>query len=218
MRQKLLGFFALLVFLLIGYLRIYKSPINSVIGYILPHNPALLGDINKYIGEPKVDTVVILAPNHQDEGGHILTLSDDKAFVEQEYAWTIYKELFNSIDPRIEVIPYLFRRGLSVAELMNLADTLRDKYPSDKTIFIASVDFSHNTDEKTASEKDQITIGLIKNQNWNELIKLNSSYLDCPECIIVFCQVTERCNAMDKIKRLYLKETSYFFGRINLIN
>ena len=78
---------------------------------------------------------------------------------------------------------------------MDLAEELALYIDGKSAVIISSIDFSHYLASDIAEEKDEITLDLIKNRNYQEIAGLNSDYLDSPASLIVFLRTMELLEA-----------------------
>lgn len=194
--------------------------------FILPHNPLFSSQINDILlSGPKlsqITTIIIFGPNHQDIGPYLISTNNylahklgtdiNEELIEEEHSIQTLKPLLKKRYPRAQIIPFIFRKGQEVEQIINWTNNLKGQIEQQKTLMIASVDFAHYLDQKTSAQNDQVTLQAIENYNYQLISTLNSDYLDCPTCIISFLELTKPENLKPIVlKNKYQEGTSYFF-------
>lgn len=92
-----------------------------------------------------------------------------------------------------KIVTLAISNYLSMNEIDELDKTINyNKTKND--IIVASVDFSHYLTQEKANQKDQETISLIKNKNYEKLLGLDHEHLDSPESVITLMKVLEENN------------------------
>jgi len=76
-----------------------------------------------------------------------------------------------------------------------LTDRLCESIDSEKTLFIASVDFSHYLDLENADRMDLISMDAIENRNIDKIMSFTNDNLDSPVSIAAILQLMNKLNA-----------------------
>ena len=194
-----------------------KDPIRTI---IIPHHsiasPLIAtGIASLSLSKPK--TVVILSPNHSEEGkcsiittyqswlapsgtvygetngiNSLLQLNevcvDDRA-IGKEHGIASLIPYINILYPKAKVIPLSLKYSQTDLSLNNLAEVLA-KLPAD-TVYIASVDFAHDQSPATSKQNDNKTLSLIKESNQSQILGLNSDYVDSPSSIVTILKLNK---------------------------
>jgi hypothetical protein len=198
--------------------RVIEGP---VVGGIVSHHLLVTPELANFyaqLREERPERVILLGPDHFDLGQTNLTVSrlayetpwgelePDLAVVDDMIdagVVTNYErpfELEHSISaevaylkktfPRAKLVPIIIKRGISRAELDNLVRRL-ESLP-DKSLVLASVDFSHHQTSVIAQEHDQISIETIKNFDFGKLFQLD---VDSPGSLYVLLKYLDNRNA-----------------------
>lgn len=205
----------------------YKKVVNEyVYGGIIPHHllaAPLLAAFFEGIAGQKVNTVILLTPNHYGLGPYniatskglwttifgnaetdILKVSD----LEQGKVAFVYEDLFDNehgiygIIPfikktykNVKIVPIVIKGGTKKEELDNLVNSLNKIYDKN-TLLVVSADFSHYVSSKETKIYDNQSIDAINSFNTAEVLKLDhSKNLDSPEAIYVLLKIMEKKNA-----------------------
>lgn len=128
--------------------------------------------------------------------------------------------------PDAELVPLLLPRSLTLEELKIFATDLvvlieKSNYQTDEVVMIGSIDFSHYLLPAEAEEKDEITLKIIQERDWESLLMLNDDYIDSPTALALtfeFAQklgademeVFDHTNAGQILGRRDIECTSYF--------
>lgn len=171
-------------------------------------------------------TIVLLGPNHTEKGNSGFITSDAKwqtpfGVVDSEI--DLIRDLRNTTDitldssivefdqsiyalipyikyflPETKVVPVLISSSANEDEINQFMNQLVNLTEKDqKTILVASVDFSHYLNQSEAKDRDKITINLIEQRDYKKLLKLNSDYLDSPNAIVLLLKYLEKINYND---------------------
>jgi hypothetical protein len=161
-------------------------------------------------GAAEKDLFILIGPNHANQGPQVLVsdqsyqsgpyllknrLAGDfqisKALTEKELAVcdTSYfatehsigvpAALLAQINPNAEILPIICRWELSLnqgAQLFSILAPLLDE----KTLVIASIDFSHHLTAEEATNRNHQMIHLILEEKISQVQRLDSTYLDAP--------------------------------------
>ncbi|MFC1727406.1 AmmeMemoRadiSam system protein B [Patescibacteria group bacterium] len=186
---------------------------HKVAGGIVPHHllaSNLIANFFKRLSFQKVSTLIILAPNHFEKGsfnaltslyhwkttfGSIApsrlltqTLVDDgliktnEAVLSNEHAISDLLPFVAHYLPETKVLPIIFRRQASLEEIEILALKITE-ITDEKTVILASVDFSHYLKPKAANQNDAEILKIIKDFDYSKLLGLDNDFLDSPAAI-----------------------------------
>lgn len=173
--------------------------------------------INKY------ETVVLMGPDHESiQMGKIFTtlkdwqtpmgiLETDEEITRKllENSFVLEDDEKLTIEHSISgIIPFV-KYYLSGAKVVSLALTkqtktedidaliekLYENIDAEKTLFIASVDFSHYLDLENAGKMDLISMEAIENRNINKIMSFTNDNLDSPVSIAAILKMMDRLNA-----------------------
>jgi len=209
-----------------------KKQINlanyNVIAGIIPHH-LLAADLiaeffsNLYTKQDKYETVVLLGPNHFNEGNADIITSGydwhtpcgilnsdtdifrqiiqlggkaDKDTINKEHSINSEVSFIKKVFPRAEFLPIILKSTTTKAEVDALAEKLYSVSQNKNILVLASVDFSHYKDSLTAQEYDQTSISAIKNFDFE---KLNGLDIDSWQSIGVLLKFSELSGASFKL-------------------
>lgn len=193
------------------------------IAFVLPHNPTFNQQINQIISQSasgKIKTIIIFGPNHKDIGPHIITnqnhlaekleVAVDEDLIKTEHSITVLMPLIQPHYPKAEVIPFIFRRGLSLKKILSFGQKLKDNLNLSQTLPIGSVDFSHYISEEEADKNDQETLKAIEQADYHRLNQFGPGHLDCSSCLVALLELTKKAEPI-VLDHTYYDGTSYFF-------
>jgi AmmeMemoRadiSam system protein B len=230
---------------------------GTIRGAIVPHHllaSFITADIFERIASQGIQTIILLAPNHQDIGevpiltserawktsyGEILPHSEvishlvgkeyimiDESIVSQEHAIggllpfiAYYKK---QLQP-IQIVPLIIRQNISREQLQDLSQSLAS-VTNEKTVIVASVDFSHYLDSNHAEENDERTKDAMEGKDYDGLLKMDSAYLDSPQAIVSLLQTMDQLGVESsrilyhtnsgRLFDYYATQTTSYFGII----
>ncbi len=195
---------------------------ERIYGGIIPHHLLVKDFITEFFqGLPGecYETVVIIGPNHFDAGNKNILFSAadwetpfgrasvDNKLVEaaKKYNFISEEEPFareHSISsivpfikqrfPQAKIIPFIIKSGSSGEEAETLAKFLVANVNLEKTLVLASVDFSHYQTTLTADFHDLKSINAIESFDFKETIK---SEVDSPLSLLVLESYLEKMGA-----------------------
>lgn len=228
-----------------------KSTAYKITGGIIPHDldvGFILADFFNRLSWQKPTTIILLGPNHYERGNFkALTslYSWDTPFGTVNPDDSIINTLVNrnlvKIDeqtlpndhavagsipfikyymPEAKVVPILLSGKMTEDDSARLADNLKDFIKED-VVIVAPVDFSHYLTNQQAKQKDEITLGVLKNFDYRQLFSFNNDYLDSPPSIGTFLMVMQKLgtthmdllyhnNSGELQKNDYIPTTSFF--------
>lgn len=128
--------------------------------------------------------------------------------------------------PKAKVISFLMPYSLDLNQLRelasNIAAAIQDTgYEPHEVVVLGSVDFSHYLLPSEAEENDKLTLNLIQNQSWSQLMNLDDAFLDSPSSLFLSFVLAEKLGATDMevfantnsgyiLNRSDISSTSYF--------
>jgi AmmeMemoRadiSam system protein B len=205
--------------------------------------------LQKVLNNKSVDTIVLIGPNHKEVGmGPIITGAcswhtpfgalevdiDGIARAEEEKILVLDEEVLKKehsigglvsfikyYNQTVKIFPIILSKKVSMKQIDNLSNFLAEISKDNKTVVVASVDFSHYLSSNVAEGKDQETVDLIKQYDYTNLKYLNSDYLDSPSSIITLQKVMQQLghttievlhntNSGRLTNNLHIPTTSYF--------
>jgi len=174
-------------------LRHPESIPNQVKAVILPHHLLVGPLIEEFYRQLSANNdygrIFLISPNHFDYGFHYVqttdtpdptkiigdldlesikdlaasrSLSIEPEFYPREHGITVHLPFIRKFFPKAKVIPIIIKRTTPEKILNALADELL-KISDEKTLIIASIDFSHYEEEKYALKNDRHTINWLEN-------------------------------------------------------
>lgn len=171
----------------------------------------MIADFFKKISSQKPETLVIVGPNHDEVGEYKVLTSlgswnTEYGLVDsnQQIIYNLVRSNYANFNdsallsdqsisalmpyisfymPYAKVVPLLLSSKMTNEDLVMLSDTLSKLLNNDKTLLIASVDFSHYLSFDQANARDLQSISAIKKFGCKELLSFDSDNLDSPESI-----------------------------------
>lgn len=221
-----------------------SSNSERVRGAILPHHNLVAEYIDQAYSEdfPKdIERIILISPNHENLGKQFVQTTDsmnaeiklDIDFIdklvasrvagiepinfESEHGIMVHIDRIARFYPEAKVVPIILKWRVPEENLDNLIEAISKENLTEKTLIIASIDFSHYVTEKTAWENDQRTIEWLEkwsqgNRKFNleEIRNLEktsqmdtdqSTAMDSPESFYVFTKLMESANSLTVWKR-----------------
>jgi len=99
--------------------------------------------------------------------------------------------------PQAQITPIILKHKINPIQLEKLSQTIADMSQDSDTIVIASVDFSHYLPADQAKVRDTKTLEILKNYDFNQLLKLNDDYLDSPATIATLLKTMQKLKTTD---------------------
>lgn len=199
-----------------------KPTQGKILGAIMPHHliPSfIIADIFERIASQGTQTIILLSPNHYDIGatsvltskivwntpyGEVLPHSDiiqelikkdyisiDEKILDNEHGIAGLLPFAKYYNDEIRVIPLILRQNITKEELRDLSRSIANVI-DDKTVVVASVDFSHYLNSDEAEKNDVETLKVMDKKDYDALLQMNSDYLDSPEAIVTLLQIMEQ--------------------------
>lgn len=182
-------------------------------GGIIPHHllPAdLLASFFKRISHQRVETYILIGPNHHEKGNSKILTSDwnwntpfgevkantqvidalvqetptliDTDVLEYEHSVAGIMPYIKQYSPDANVIPLILSNTLTADELDSLALKI-EPFITKNTVVLAPVDFSHYLRSEEAEAHDKVTWEAIQNFDIDHLLHMDSDNLDSPSSI-----------------------------------
>lgn len=179
-------------------------------GIILPHH-----DLAKEIFHTSLtrlkesqipSTVVIYGTNHYFPEGQTFTTTQeiqskydldnvlvDNEKIKKEHSIQTLTPYLNEYFPNANIIPIIISSRYEMNELDSMSKTLIKILPED-TLYIASVDFSHNNTVESGLEKNKESIEAISKFDYQKVLDYHDDHMDSPVAISVFMKTMENLN------------------------
>jgi MEMO1 family protein len=210
----------------------------------------MLADFFSRLGKQEVETLIILAPNHPEAGSKKAitgsyswqtpfgTVSVEKEAIEglveggfldvdedvigKELAIAETMPFVGFYLPEARVVPIILSKKNNLDDINSLAKGLSELVEkNNKTVVIASVDFSHYLNGYQAEEKDEETERAIKESDYQKLVSFDSDHLDSPAALATLLMVLNKkkspeyeivnhTNSGKFLNDSFSKTTSYF--------
>lgn len=166
------------------------------------------------------ETVVLIGPDHEstDKGKVFTTVKDWQApagilktdsnitkkllkssFIFENDEKLTTEHSTSSIIPFVKyymkdvnVITLVLTKQVKAENINKLTEELCKYINTEKTLFVASVDFSHYLDLDTADSMDLISMSAIKNKDINKIMSFSNDNLDSPVSIVTMLKLMEK--------------------------
>jgi len=188
-----------------------KEPQIDIKGVILPHHELAQELFHtsferlQEVVDPS--TIVIYGTNHYYPEGMTFTTTKetkeeyqipntlvDNKRIEKEHSIQTLLPYLNKYFPKSKIIPIIISSTYDSGDLKNKTKYLVNNLPKD-TLYISSVDFSHN---KTTSEgllKNEESIKAISNFDYKTILDFKDDHIDSPVTITTLLLTMERLDA-----------------------
>ena len=183
-----------------------------IYGGIVSHHLLAAVDIARFyasFADQDIDTIILVGPNHEGQGTEKIAVPtldfetpwgdvelnqrliqklvdenvvvvDDAAFV-GEHSISVQTPYIKYYIPEATIVPIVLKKHIDRQSLVALSTALSD-IRDNRTVVIASVDFSHHTDKATGNKNDEKSIQTISEFDMDGLYTLN---IDSPNSILV---------------------------------
>lgn len=220
---------------------------------IVPHDTSasfIIADFFQRLSVENSSVVILVGPNHFERGdfkvlsgvsswqtsfGNVEAekniienlkkqglLKIDEETLRGEHSIGALMPFFKFYLPKALVVPIILSNHLSIEEINVLANKL-ESYVRAGIPLVVSLDFSHYLRNKEAQEKDELTLKLIKNFDYYNIIQLKSDYLDSPPSLILLLMLAQRLsknnfeifyhtNSGEVLRMDHIPTTSWFSG------
>lgn len=194
---------------------------KQVAGIILPHHDvaASLLDTSykKLATQAKYSTIVIIGPNHFSPNSGFFTttttlftdikisksmnkliqiVSDlhvSKDIIQKDHAIMIHLPYIKENFPDASIVPILVSPLTTLSETRKFSDSISSLFPKD-TLYIASVDFSHDSTIEEGIRNNTETISAIQKFDLKTLLSFTDKHLDSPNGISLWLHVLRSKN------------------------
>jgi AmmeMemoRadiSam system protein B len=202
----------LLSALLLSIISLFSKPIESNIkGIILPHHdlakPIFHESLEKVKKVQYPSTIVIYGTNHYYPIGPIFTTTNEiknelnlkllvvnNDRIKKEHSIQTLLPYLNDYFPKSKIIPIIIGTEYDLSKINELGLFLTNTLPKD-TLYIASVDFSHNSNIESGLSKNIESIDSISKFNYQKVQSYHDDHLDSPVAITTFMKTMEILNA-----------------------
>ena len=223
---------------------------EDVYGGVVPHHlyaSDLISDFTSRLRRQNPETIILIGPNHKELGNFTALTSKyawktetglvepdnkiidellesnvlrvDENVLPKDHAVAVVMPYFKYYLPNTKVVPILLSGFMKKKEIEILSRQLAS-YISDKVILVAAVDFSHNLMSPEAKLNDKVTLKLMREKKYDELLDLRNEHLDSPPSIVALLmamdaekrnlKVLNNTNSGEMQKNNSVPTTSYF--------
>ncbi|MEN8252661.1 MAG: AmmeMemoRadiSam system protein B [Patescibacteria group bacterium] len=214
---------------------------GEIYGAIVPHHliPSfIIADIFERITKQDTKTIILLAPNHHDVGNTPVVVGAlewntpyGKIMPNTEMISKLSQKDYISIDDQIldnehgiagllpfityhrndiKIVPIILRQNITREQINDLSKSIVD-IKNDNAVIVASVDFSHFLTSAEAEQNDKRTKMMMKDHDIDELLRMNTDYLDSPEAISVLLQTMKQIE-VPSMNILYNTNSGYLMN------
>lgn len=199
---------------------------GKIVSAVMPHHLVagrLIANAMEVIAKQKPTLLILIGPNHNNQGGKIITgfsgwqtpegivqvedtvvkfLIDhglalrNEDILSREHSIGALVPLVKHYLPEANVVPIVFHHGVGLQEVDNLLNAL-EPFLDQKAVLISSVDFSHYLTRSEAQLKDSETIRYMRNFDYPTLFKLGDDYLDSPASLAAAFRLAEKRGLKD---------------------
>mgnify|MGYP001014089235 CR=1 FL=1 len=220
---------------------------------VVPHHLVaghLIADYFAGLSRQSPEVIIIVGPNHENRGGKIITgfydwqtpdgkvktefrvvegLLDSHLAVQDETVLAAEHSIGSLVPfvhhylPQTKIVPIILHHGVTTGEVDKLLTGI-EPYLNEKTVLVASVDFSHYLTSREAENKDSQTLIHMRNFDYSTLFRLGDDHLDSPASLALAFRLAENQGVKDFqvldhtnsgiIMNNYLMETTSYFTLI----
>ncbi len=209
----------------------------------------LIHDLFASVEGSTYDHVLVMGPDHKNRDGVVVYTEDtgwqtpfgllplndsfhtsliqlpymavDNKKIADDHAITAIIPYVAYYFPHVSINSMILPPTLSRNQAIELGHFLKDTLDSDKTLLVASIDFSHYLSVDTAYEKDSETLEAINNRDYLAISRFTNDHVDSPQTLIAFLTYLDSIghseqillhhkNAYDIVPGDYFNTTSYF--------
>ncbi len=192
-----------------------------IIPHHLPASPLIARGVFQLSKKhPGLKTIFVVGPNHANTGScDVLTTTntwgtaygeivpdkevisellktnqvcDGQSLLSSEHSLATIMPFIKYYYPKASIVPLALKKEINQTTVNTLVNYL------DKENFgvIFSIDFSHNQDPLSATEKTSLVKNIVANNSSDDLFQLNNTYLDSPSSLTVFNALGQK-NGLD---------------------
>ncbi len=126
---------------------------------------------------------------------NIIIEDDDKLAMEHSTS-TIVPFIKYYLDD-VKIVTLVITRQTKLKDLDKIVEDLSNLVDKDRTLFIASVDFSHYLNLEEAEKMDSISLEAIKNKNINQIMSFTNDNMDSPVSIVTMIKMMDKLDSSD---------------------
>jgi AmmeMemoRadiSam system protein B len=197
-----------------------EIPEGRIVSGVVPHHllaGRLIAEFMEVLAGQEPDLIILVGPNHPNEGGRVITgLYDwqtpeglvrtdaavtrdllnrglavrDEETLSREHSVGALVPFIKHFLPQARVVTLILHRDVSGRELDGLAAALEPRL-GQKAVLVASVDFSHYLTRREAEAKDEYTLKVMRNFDYATLFRLDNDYLDSPASLALVFRCAE---------------------------
>jgi AmmeMemoRadiSam system protein B len=223
---------------------------GQIIGGVVPHHLVagnLIARFMENLAQNNPEVIVLVGPNHYNLGAKVISgyydwqtpegiVKTDKQIVKEllesglaseneevmanEHSIGAVVPFIEHFLPDANIVPLILHHDVSLEEVDKILAML-NTYWDEKVVFIGSVDFSHYLSRQEAQEKDEYTLQVMRDFDYEKLYGMSSDYLDSPASLALVFRNAERRGIMDFhvldntnsgiiLKNDMIETTSYF--------
>lgn len=178
---------------------------QTVIGLVIPHHNIPEPLVRKHLARIAIhqqpEEIIILSPNHfcpecpaiatnPNVTKTALALSKsfpgiytDSELIENEHGIQYPARLLKEYFPNTQITPLIYSAQTDLGLMKKVAARLNNLL-SKNILFVASVDFSHETSAKIGLANNQETVSAIVNRENKKLLSFDNEHLDSPAAMI----------------------------------
>lgn len=207
---------------------------KPILGAIIPHHLIanhMIIDVLKRLKKNPPQHIVLITPNHYEEGSTAAITSDwdwETPFgtykTNSDVVQTLTKSSLISINhdalakehaiaglvhyfkfflPDSLIIPIAVSNTLRLHEIQALSELLKNEIPRDAVI-ITSVDFSHYLSSEESDKRDKVTLPAIEKADYSQILTFSNEYVDSPSAVVVHLVLMKEKKAVMK----YIENTN----------
>lgn len=118
----------------------------------------------------------------------------DNKIIEKEHSITVPVFYLRNYFPNAKIIPFIVSSKFRLFNIEEYAKYFADFFPKD-TVYIAAVDFSHGTDFQEAMSKNEESIKVISEFDYQELYSFKDDYLDSSVAVALLLKTMQALNS-----------------------
>lgn len=183
------------------------TSVKNIAGVILPHHglaSSLLDTSYKKLSSQKqYSTIVIIGPNHFTPESGLFTTSPylqadikisesvknlirtfpdmhvSEDIISHDHAVMIHLPYIRQYFPQASIIPVLVSPSATLDDIKKFSHSISSQLPTD-TLYIASIDFSHDSTMDEGLKNNEETIAAIRTFDIKTLLSFTDKHLDSP--------------------------------------
>jgi hypothetical protein len=224
---------------------------GTILAGVVPHHlvaGSMITDLLAALVPQEPELIVIIGPNHHNLGGRTITgfadwqtpeglvqtednlvqallkkkvAVQDEQVLSKEHSIGSLIPLIKHYLPQAKVVPIIYHHDVTIEEVDKLLAVLDPLLAEEKSVLLASVDFSHYLTRKEAEEKDSLTLRVMNNFDYPTLFHLGNDHLDSPASLATIFRFAEmkelrefqllaNTNSGVILQNDFIETTSYF--------